>query len=391
MDLAEIYKAANDGHAAHQVYLARLHLMGAGVVRDIDAAMQWLGRATAQNDAGAYAERAAIHAQGYAGSVDERAAWRDLRKAAQLGDMSAKSQVAVLSLAAGEADIGEALLYEAAKAGDEPAQILLADLLWERDDPDAAYWYARASDNPLASWRMRIRGLEPPRAKPTPRLDLPSNAWSRVKAINPFSAPAAVREDRHDMPEIYVLRGAMPRWLCRYVMAVGAALIRESDVVDPDTGKSKKDSYRTGFHHQFVSGLCDFAVAVFDHHIAAQTKTRPTQGEPLTLLVYRPGQQYRAHWDHLVGTMDESFGRLGRSGNRLYTALVTLDDAFKGGATRFTRLGIDVRLTPGDMLVFKNLDEAGNRLDDTMHAGLPVEEGVKWLASKWIREKDYAH
>lgn len=392
MELSVIQKAARDGHASHQVYLARLHLMGAGVARDVPAAMKWLKQAIAQNYPPAYAERAAIHAQGYAGTINQKAAWADLQRAAQLDELSALRQVGQLCCAFGQLSDGEALLGEAAKRGDEPAQILLADSLWARDDQaGAAFWYARAQDNPLAGWRMRVRGLTPPKTTAPHSVPLPEGIWERVAAMKPYSAAKVKREQLSADPLIYVMRGAIARPLCRYVMAVGAGLIRTSDVVDTETGKAKVDPYRTGFQHQFMPGLCDFTVALFDHMIAAQTKTALKHGEPLTMLVYRPGQQYKPHWDHLVDTMDEAFGRLGRSGNRLYTALVTLDDDFKGGATRFTRLNIDVRLDPGDMLVFRNMDEAGARADDTMHAGLPVESGVKWLASKWIRERDFAH
>lgn len=392
MDIAQIQKAAKDGHAAHQVYLSRLHLMGAGVPREIDAAMHWLKQAIAQGYASAYGERAAILAQGYAGGIDVPAAWKDLLKAAKLGDAPSQRQVGVFACLYGDEMQGKAFLTMAAKHGDEPAQILLGDLAWEGGDSEAAaYWYARASENPLASWRMRVHALSPPKTTPTSDDLLPPDAWSALAAINPLQPLQPRTEQRHGDPSVMVLAGAIPRLLCRYVMAVGAGLIRESDVVDPETGKSKVDPYRTGFHHQFMSGLCDFTVAMFDHHIAAQTQTRPQQGEPLTLLVYRPGQQYKPHWDHLVDTMAESFSRIGRSGNRDYTALVTLDDQFTGGATRFTRLNIEVRLAPGDMLVFGNLDAHGNRHDDSMHAGMPVEEGVKWLASKWIRQRDYCH
>lgn len=392
MDLKEIQAAAQSGHAAHQVYLARLHLMGAGVARDVDAAMSWLKQAIAQGDASAYCERAAINAQGYAGTLDLQAAWRDLRQAAELGDVSAMRQVGVFACLYGDRAAGDALLSAAAKRGDEPAQILLADLAWERGVQDvAAYWYARAADNPLASWRIRIHGLSPPRAPAPTAPALGGGVWQGLDSIQPFQTQTVARDIRHQDPLIYVLHSAVPRLLCRYVMAVGAGLIRQSDVVDPATGKSKIDPYRTGFHHQFMSGLCDFTVAIFDHHLAAQTNTQPQQGEPLTMLVYRPGQQYKPHWDHLVDTMDENFSRIERSGNRLYTALVTLDDAFTGGATRFTKLDLDVRLAPGDMLVFQNLDAQGRRHDGTMHAGLPVEDGVKWLASKWIRQRVYMH
>ena len=37
--------------------------------------------------------------------------------------------------------------------------------------------------------------------------------------------------------------------------------------------------------------------------------------------------------------------------------------------------------------VYKRPD--GTLDEDTLHAGLPVERGEKWIATKWLRERPY--
>ncbi|MEO0410721.1 MAG: 2OG-Fe(II) oxygenase [Pseudomonadota bacterium] len=391
MDLAQIEGYAKDGSAPHQIYLSRLYMMGAGVSRDVNRAMEWLNTAVKQGDAAAFTERAVVRAQGYAGAIDRADAWQDMLEAAERGDVGATRQLGAITHMIGDTDSALGLLQAAAKAGDAPSKILLADLLREAGDPDAAYWYHACKGNALADWRIETHGYSQPPALAAPERNVPSDILDMLDGFDPFDAEPIVPQRRHSNPQIFVKAKAIPSTLCQYVMAAGSALIRESEVVDPDTGKSKIDPYRTGFLSQFVPGVCDFTVAVFDYRIALHSDTAPQQGEPLTMIVYKPGQQYKPHWDFLVDTMDESFGRLGRSGNRERTALVILDEGFTGGATRFTRLDLDIRLQRGDMLVFQNIDENGNRHDDSMHAGLPVEAGMKWLASKWIRERAYAH
>jgi prolyl 4-hydroxylase len=66
-----------------------------------------------------------------------------------------------------------------------------------------------------------------------------------------------------------------------------------------------------------------------------------------------------------------------------------LNDAYEGGATRFEARGIDFRGNAGDALIFSNVDEAGAPDSAARHAGLPVSSGVKWLATRWIRQRPY--
>lgn len=74
---------------------------------------------------------------------------------------------------------------------------------------------------------------------------------------------------------------------------------------------------------------------------------------------------------------------------RIMTALIWLNEQFDGGETDFPALNIRVRGGVGDMLVFKNVHGDGSQDDRLVHAGLPVTQGVKWMASRWIRGKEF--
>lgn len=113
--------------------------------------------------------------------------------------------------------------------------------------------------------------------------------------------------------------------------------------------------------------------------IAAATDTEIGWGEPLNVLRYQPGQQYRPHHD----------GRGPGGVTRTMTALIWLNEQFEGGETDFPVLGKRVRGGVGDMLVFRNVLPDGSQDDRLLHAGLPVTDGVKWMASRWIRSEDF--
>jgi len=60
-----------------------------------------------------------------------------------------------------------------------------------------------------------------------------------------------------------------------------------------------------------------------------------------------------------------------------------------GGATAFPKAGVTVQPKSGRAVVFDNLREDGSPEPDSLHAGLPVERGEKWLATLWIRQGQY--
>jgi prolyl 4-hydroxylase len=74
----------------------------------------------------------------------------------------------------------------------------------------------------------------------------------------------------------------------------------------------------------------------------------------------------------------------------MWTVIVYLNEGFDGGETDFPELGIRTLGGKGDALIFRNASPAGEADLRTRHAGLPVTQGVKWIASRWIRQRPYA-
>jgi prolyl 4-hydroxylase len=118
-------------------------------------------------------------------------------------------------------------------------------------------------------------------------------------------------------------------------------------------------------------------VRALNLRIAAATGTSAECGEPLQVLRYEAGQEYRAHYDAIPG-MDNP---------RVLTALVWLNEDYSGGGTRFEELNIVERGATGDLLVFANTLDDGSPDPRTRHSGAPVTGGIKYLASRWIRSR----
>ena len=180
-------------------------------------------------------------------------------------------------------------------------------------------------------------------------------------------------------PPIRLVHGLFSADECAWLIERATPALRPSVIVDPATGRPRADPVRTSDGMNFGPSQEDAVVAALNRRIAAATGTRYECGEPLHVLRYSPGQQYRPHLDALPGVANQ----------RERTALVYLNAGYQGGETVFPELGLSAKGEAGDGLIFRNVDGEGRSDPRTRHAGAPVAGGVKWLASRWIRARRF--
>ncbi len=182
-----------------------------------------------------------------------------------------------------------------------------------------------------------------------------------------------------DDPRITIHRGLFSAAECRYLTLLGTPWLERAMVVDEATGAGVIDDIRDADTSSFPPLAEDLVVQAINACIATASGTDKKWGEPLTILRYRPGQQYRPHHDAHGAT----------EALRHWTALIWLNDDYDGGETDFPDTGVRVKGGVGDLLLFHNVTDDGVPDQRMMHAGLPVTSGVKWMASRWIRGCNY--
>ena len=77
-----------------------------------------------------------------------------------------------------------------------------------------------------------------------------------------------------------------------------------------------------------------------------------------------------------------------KSGNRTWTAMIYLNDVEEGGETKFTKINFSSKPERGKLLIWQNTNN-GQNVDNSMHCGMPVIKGEKFVLTKWLREKQY--
>lgn len=190
---------------------------------------------------------------------------------------------------------------------------------------------------------------------------------------DPVRAPEARRLSEH--PRAAMFDRLLTPAECDYLIDAADGLYQPSMVYD-DARRLVRDTIRTSDGATIHWAIEDPAIHAINRRIAAAAETNYDQGEALQALRYLPGQEYRPHFDWVGGAPNP----------RILTALVYLNEDYEGGETEFVRTGLKVRGSTGDALLFSNAQVDGHGDPLAEHAGLPVTNGTKHLATRWIRD-----
>lgn len=110
-------------------------------------------------------------------------------------------------------------------------------------------------------------------------------------------------------------------------------------------------------------------------------------GETIQGQRYAAGQEFRQHLDAFWTLADYWPDEARRGGQRATTAMIYLNDVAGGGETEFPQLGASVPPQQGVILAWNNVLADGTINQQTLHAGLPVRAGVKYIITKWFRTR----
>lgn len=143
-----------------------------------------------------------------------------------------------------------------------------------------------------------------------------------------------------------------------------------------------------------TSETCDLdaglpAVQAIEAQLTALSGIDPAFGEPLQGQRYAEGQEFKPHTDYFTpgGRDFQRFCAL--SGNRTWTFMVYLNDVAAGGATRFKLLDKTFQPEAGKLLCWNNRHPGGEVNPATLHHGMKVRKGVKYVITKWYREQPW--
>lgn len=202
-----------------------------------------------------------------------------------------------------------------------------------------------------------------------------------------FSMPTAVQ--RHGAPRVFTVENFLPKPVCAWLIKQARKNLQRAPVqLAAQSGAFAVDDARSNSVAGSNALQPDLVLQLTNMRIAAAIGLPLAHQEPTNFLHYARGEQYVPHYDFFTQEEEAGFAHELRTiGQRVATVLVYLNEGYEGGETGFPILDWRFKGNTGDALIFWNLSAAGVREMDSLHAGLPVTKGEKWLLSKWVRER----
>ncbi|MEP6982547.1 MAG: 2OG-Fe(II) oxygenase [Sphingomicrobium sp.] len=181
--------------------------------------------------------------------------------------------------------------------------------------------------------------------------------------------------------DLFIIRGFLDPATCAALIERIDARRRPSDIAD-DTGIA---NFRTSETCDLDSG--DPVVAQVEGKISDLLGLPLALGEPLQGQRYAPGQEFRPHTDTFNPGGYDFLVHTQRGGQRSWTAMIYVNQPEDGGATRFKTIGKTIQPEAGKLLTWNNLLPDGTPNMATLHQGMKVRRGTKYVLTKWFRQE----
>jgi prolyl 4-hydroxylase len=186
-----------------------------------------------------------------------------------------------------------------------------------------------------------------------------------------------------DAPTLRVLDGILSEQECADLIELARPRLQRTLTVDTD-GRYQVDQRRTSEGTFFAINELPL-IGLIEQRLSRLLQIPVDHGEGLQILHYLPGQEYEPHYDWFDPELP-SFGPMTKwGGQRIASVVMYLNTPEQGGGTAFPGIGLTITARRGSAVYFAY--EGGDRT--SLHAGLPVLRGEKWIATKWLRERPF--
>jgi prolyl 4-hydroxylase len=187
-------------------------------------------------------------------------------------------------------------------------------------------------------------------------------------------------------PRVVVFGDLLSADECEELIALAGARLSRSETVETSTGASEVNEARTSEGMFFLPA--EFPVcARLEARIARLLDWPLENGEGLQILRYRPGAEYKPHYDYFDPAEPGTPAILRRGGQRVGSIVCYLNTPAAGGATVFPDVGLEVAPVRGNAVFFSY--DRPHPATRSLHGSAPVAAGEKWVATKWMRERRF--
>lgn len=190
-----------------------------------------------------------------------------------------------------------------------------------------------------------------------------------------------------ERPRIVLLGEFLSPDECAALIADAAPRMTRSLTVTTETGDGLEvNAHRTSDGMFFQRGESPLLQRI-EARMARLLNWPIVNGEGLQVLHYRPGAEYKPHYDYFDPAKPGTNNILARGGQRVATLVIYLNTPEKGGGTSFPDAQLVVAAQRGNAVFFGY--DRPHPDTRSLHGGAPVIAGDKWIATKWLREREF--
>jgi prolyl 4-hydroxylase len=269
-------------------------------------------------------------------------------------------------------------IVEQAQAGHGPESVLTS-MLASGWNEDVAVEAMEATLREYLDHQAVEQGLPPAIPVPDPNLD------ESPLYLDAGDRQVCVLQAMYD-PRVVVFGGLLSDEECDALIALAKPRLARSLTVETKTGGEEINADRTSNGMFFQRGENEL-VRRIEARIARLVNWPEENGEGLQVLHYRPGTEYKPHYDYFDPSEPGTPTILKRGGQRVGTMVMYLAEPDKGGGTTFPDVHLEIAPKRGNAVFFSY--ERPHPSTRTLHGGAPVLAGEKWIATKWLRERRF--
>lgn len=217
-----------------------------------------------------------------------------------------------------------------------------------------------------------------------PSSDVSYSALAQAPITRRALTHPAIQKVATPKAQLYVWKNFLVPEVCDAVVALMDQRLRESTTADAFADPKIRTSRTSDLGmlgHDLIMQLDELIAEATGIH---WSYTDVTQGQR-----YDVEQEYKAHYDYFVPGSHEYNVFCQFLGQRTWTFMIYLNDVEEGGGTRFRRLEKTIMPEKGKAVIWNNLNPDGSVNPYTIHHGMKVRKGSKYVITKWFRERGW--
>jgi len=217
-----------------------------------------------------------------------------------------------------------------------------------------------------------------------PASDADHDALARPVMIRRAEAEPTLQRVATRKAQVYTWKNFLDPETCRALIELIDTRLRASDTVDAFADPEVRTSRTSD-----IGGLGHPLVQAVEEKISRGLGLHWSYSDVTQAQRYDVKQEYKAHYDYFAPGTPQHRVHAQTRGQRTWTFMIYLNDVEAGGGTRFRRLERTFMPQAGRAVVWNNLYPDGRVNPNTIHHGMKVRAGVKYIITKWFRERGW--